>query len=462
MNLSAVPHHDLDAEAAVLSAMMCKHETIADVSLVLRRADYYADANRWVHQAIIELDAGQQRPDPVTVLGWLRDHDRDQQVGGSGYLAQLVDATPAVANVLQHAERVAHLSRVREGLNLARLVVAEGEAKVPPREDWMLTVAERFGELSRAGVRKETMQSAREMAGDEAKRLSSEDATAQSGDAMPTGIRALDRLILGVRRRVSTIIAGRPGHGKTAIALQIALHRAACGDGSHIVSMEMPREQLTIRTISQLAKIDNARIASRNLTEPEWTKAYSAVEHFGKLPLTVDDMPRQSVQQIRNSVQRSALKLRREQNIELRLVVVDYIGLCKTRNGETRALDLSEVSKDLAAIAKEFDVAMVVLSQLNRGIENRPLKERIPRLSDLRESGAIEEDAYAVIFVHREDQYLTAESQKDGKALIVVAKHRQGGKTGFAECGYTEDCTRFYDLEQDSFYDGLYDNERSA
>jgi replicative DNA helicase len=243
--------------------------------------------------------------------------------------------------------------------------------------------------------------------------------------------------------------------------LQIAQNVAGDGHGVHFCSVEMSRPQLVTRAISQQCLIDNKRLARRNIQGTEWDDVFAACEKFGKLPLTVDDRPAPTVAEIRNSIRRGITKQRRDHgtDIKLGLVVVDYLQLCKA-HGLPREQEISAISAGMLEISKEFDCAVISLSQLNRDIEKRP--DRTPKLSDLRESGAIEQDAFGVIFVYREDCYESDETKRNGMADIIVAKLRQGGETGKVTMRYNAPATWFYteqaELERD--IDNMHDDFR--
>jgi replicative DNA helicase len=439
MSTSLPPPNDLDAEAAVLSALLLRPASIADVQQILSPGDFYANANRWIAEAIWALDAAASNVDTVAVASWLRDHERLQQVGGTPYLMQVTDATPAIAHVQDHARIVASLARIRRVQALCGEIRAEGYTANENVAEWLQGVEARVFAATQGTESESTLVTLRDLVSDAHQGLLEPDAS-PSGAGVQTKIPGLDRKLRGLDPGNVYLIAARPGHGKTALVEQLAVECAIRGGPVHFASLEMPREQLAVRALSQWSGVAHERIKDRKLWHADWEPVANAVDMLSRLPLTVDDAPVQGVHHVRSAVRRSMQRLAVQR---MGMIVIDYfqLMLTKTTRNSNRDQELGEVSRGVRAMAKEFECPVLLLSQLNREIEKR--KDKRPLLSDLRESGSLEADAFGIIFVYREDCYRDNDEQ-DGKAEIIVGKNR-GGATGSVMCNYKAETMRFYE-----------------
>lgn len=438
-----VPPSDLNAEAAVLSACMLDARVVPEVRAVIPDPHmFYSEANRAIYEAILGVDTAGSEPDVTTVAAWLRDREKIQAIGGAPYLAQIVDATPAVLHVEDHAKVVAGHFRRRRVIAECQLAAAEGYGDVGELDAWCADVAGRVADAADSSQTEETLFSAAEAAQMAWAVLTSPKA---QGGWIPTGFKRLDRKLGGgFRRKNQYTIAGRPGHGKTACALGAALNIAEAGQLVVFISVEMPLEDLVPRAWAQIERIDAERLVSGNLKGEDWNAAARAAKRFGELPLHIDARAPQTIQGIRTSVRRALAKARKERpDIELGAVFVDYIQLLSPEGGDTREQEISLMSRSLAHMAKEFDCAVVTLSQLNRNAAKTPGEYR---LSDLRESGSIEQDSFGVVFVHRNDQDEQDESKHDKTGSFIVGKCRQYGKTGSVPMYFEGPCMRFFDV----------------
>ena len=469
----AVPPQDLVAEAAVLSAVIVSPEGFDRVQEFLAPDHFYSDANRHIYEAVVALQAEGQPVDMVTVRGWLKDRNRLEQVGGSAYLVQLTDATPAVANVEAHARAIHAKWRLRKLIGACQRFAAEGygdcgevQGFIDQAEQAVFEIA-RIPEGSRVRPVKDAILGAFEILENAAKR-----GGAVSG--IPTGFYELDRKCAGLHDGDLYIVAGRPGMGKTAFVLNVAVNVASpmresadSGDpysesavetpgyGVGFFSLEMPREQLASRLLAAEARVDVGKIRAGNLKSDDWNKLTDAANRLSRLPLWIDDSPALTILDLRAKVRRLMADIERggEDGVSakrLGLVVIDYLQLMQGRRGaSSREQEISEMSRGLKQLAKELGVPVLALSQLNRSVETRTTKDKRPQLSDLRESGAIEQDADAIIFIYR-DEYYFPESPDQGQAEIILAKQRNG-PTGKVQVRFTREFTRFDNLAREDY-----------
>ena len=425
------PANDVQAEAAVLAACLLQKEAIDVVRGVLLPEHFYADAHRRILEAIYALDDANTCVDLVTVASRLRDTNRLEQVGGTSYLAQLSDATPAIANVEQHAKAVRDLWRVRQAVALHQTKIAEGNAgDIGPVDQWLEKTELAIAQISDLAHDKEL-----EAVGDVYQRYLSnlQDARARGVSIVgtPTGFADLDKTTGGLFNGDLVVVAGRPGLGKTSLGTSLAANVAKAGDGVAIWSLEMPCEQIAMRLACAEQKLDANRVRRNTLDANEWSRLIEAAKILGDLPIWIDDTPAVTVSELRS-------KLRRLQRMvesgrvrpapksgKIGLVIVDYLQLMKgvRERGDTREREVASLSQGLKETAKRFNVPIVALSQLNRSVEKKGSKDKRPQLSDLRESGAIENDADAVWLLYRESYYDRAAGPE---VELDVAKQRNG------------------------------------
>lgn len=442
------PPNDLDAEALVLSALLLDPEKLAIIEPIVTPAQFYSDANRDIARAIWDLDATSTPVDVTSVAGWLKSRQLLERVGGSPYLGQLLGSIPATALVEEHARTIAAAARIRRVQAVCRTVAGEGYVALQNAPGWLQSVEARvFEATDTATIGQDTISTLEDSVPVEFDELRNR-ANGKSVSGKPTRIPDLDRIIHGLVDGVPYVLAGRPGHGKTALGWQIAEGIARGNDLVVFLSQEMPRAQLVQRAIAQAAGVEPDTIRSGRLTDKEWVTVADAVAFVGKLPIAIDDRGGQTGHSARSAVRRGVQKLRAKGHTgKLGLVVLDYVQImCGDRRGDdSRSTAVGENMRALTRLAKEFHCPVLVLSQLNREIDKRP--EKRPKLSDLGESGAIEQDAYGVIFIYRDDCYRD-ESEHDGLAEVIVAKHRNG-RTGTAHMRYTKS-TMFVGKADDS------------
>lgn len=464
--MTAQAPSDLDAEQAVLSACMLSDTALAEVRAILAPDAFYADANRRVFEAIVALDDEQAAVDSTMVAGRLRDWGRLQQIGGTPYLLQIIDATPAVINVEEHARIVAEKARQRAVIATCQRIAADGYGDVGDVGKWCNDAVAELARVTDAAVSDDTLMLAREASAETWSELEAR-AKGPGFAGVRTGFPSLDRRMGGLRRGVQYCVAGSPGMGKTAFALGVATNVADAGLGVVFVSCEMPRPQLVTRAIAQRAGLDSNDLERGRMNSQAWSDAAKAAKWFSELPMAIDDRAAQTSSGIRAAVRRGLARLRHRHGaqLELGLVVVDYIQILdgQRQRGESREQEVSALSRKLMALAKEVNAPLVTLSQLSRPEKGKVRRAKDYRLSDLRESGAIEADNYGVLFVHRDDQEERDESQHNGKAEIILAKLRQGGACGIVDMMFKGPSVRFYEraTEYDEMGDAIADNQEA-
>jgi replicative DNA helicase len=471
-----VPPHDLDAEAAVLSAILLTREALDKVLEILRPEHFYSDANGRIFEAVRELALVHIPVDIVSVASWLRDRERLAMVGGPSYLGQLADATPAVAHVGAHAMVVYEKWRLRQLIATCQKVAAEGYGDVGVVQDFIDGAEQSVYEIARTGSRASVEPLGAVL------RAAFQQITeaAERGDRITgysTGYDKLDAKTAGLHPGDLAIVAARPGMGKTAFVCNIAVNIASPrhfthapeqgppielvepGYGVVIFSLEMPREQLAKRMVCSEGRVDLGRLRQGHLQPEDWRRLTEGASYLSSLPIWIDDTPAIGLLELRAKVRRIQAEFNREpepadpargreaqHGRKVGLVVVDYLQLMKGREGvQSREQEISELSRGLKQLAKELKLPVVALSQLNRAVETRTKTEKRPQLSDLRESGSLEQDADLVVFIYRDSYYNPETTNAKGIAELIIAKQRNG-PTGKVMVRFTDSCTRFDNL----------------
>lgn len=463
-NGGRVPPSDLDAEGAVLSALLlAARECLDDVRQALRPEQFYADGNRRIYEAILELDAEGRAIDIVTVAGRLRDQGKLGQVGGSPYLAQLSDATPAVANVIEHARVIAEKARQRLVISSCQTFATEGYGDVGNPQEWAQHVAQVLSDVAATGDDQEPAESMAELVPREFTAIRDRASRNIELSGLDTKLTEVNRLTGGLLAAKMHCVAGRPGMGKTSYALQLVLNTAEQGLGAIFCSAEMTKEELVRKLLSMVARVDHTRIKSGKMHHDEWRRVAEAAKYLAGLPIIIDYQSAMKIARIRSTLRKAQRELAAK-GVTLGLVVADYMQLFNAEDvvphGANREQQVSAISMRLTWMAGEFKVPVVALSQLNRGVETRDKGNKRPTLADLRESGAIEQDAYTVQLLYR-DEYYNRDSPDKGIAEVEVAKNR-GGPTGRALVKFTGEYGRFDNLAPDEPPAGSYDDEDQA
>ncbi len=438
-----LPPHSVEAEQAVLGGLLLDNQAWDRIADLLGEEDFYRQDHRQILRAIALLvDAGKPA-DAVTVAEALRGRGELENAGGLAYLAALAGNTPSAANIRRYAEIVRERAVLRRLVDTATQIADSAYAPAGRNASQLLDEAEaRVFEIAEAGHRggggfqklKPLLVQAMERIDELYHRDSDSDVT-----GVPTGFADLDSKTSGLQPGDLVIVAGRPSMGKTAFSLNIAENVAIdLGLPVAVFSMEMASQQLVMRMLGSVGKLDQHKLRTGRLEEDDWPRLTHALAKLDEAPLFIDETPALNALELRARARR----LMRECG-KLGLIVVDYLQLMSASSqGENRATEISEISRSLKALAKELHCPVIALSQLNRSLEQRPNKR--PVMSDLRESGAIEQDADVILFIYRDEVY-NPDSQDKGRAEVIIGKQRNGpiGTVGLAFLGQY---TRFENL----------------
>lgn len=435
------PPHSAEAEQAIIGGLMLDNQAWDKISSKLCESDFYRTEHRILFRAISALSKKDQPFDVVTLLDVLKSHNELDDAGGEVYLFELANNTPSVANIAAYADIVREKSVQRQLIAVATEIADAAYNPVGRQVPELLDIAESkvfaIGEQTGGDGGPENIKSIL------VRTVEKIDALYHSGDAitgMPTGLTDLDKMTSGLQPSDLVIVAGRPSMGKTTLVMNMAEHAAIQAQKPVLVfSMEMPSDSLAMRMMSSLGRIDQHRIRTGKLEDEDWPRVTSAVHMLSEAPLFIDDTPALSPSEMRTRARRIA-----KEHGSIGLIVVDYLQLMKVPgfNAENRTAEISEISRSLKSIAKELHTPVIALSQLNRGLEQR--SDKRPVMSDLRESGAIEQDADLICFIYRDEVY-NEDSPDKGTAEIIIAKQRNG-PIGRVRVAFIGKYTRFEDL----------------
>jgi replicative DNA helicase len=472
-----VPPHDLEAEAAVLSAVMLDPSALDKVLEFLKAEHYYSEAHRRIFEAALELKQTGKPVDVVQVGSWLKDRDRLSQVGGSSYLTEVLNAAPVVANVASYGRIIHEKWRIRQLILTCQRVAAEGYIDYGDAQAFIDGAEQSVYNLART-QEGSSIERLREVVIKAFKKLNEAVKRGDRITGVSTGYERYDRKTAGLHDGDLTIIAARPGMGKTSFVLNVATNVASPknreaalngtagppekwedeGTGVAVFSLEMPREQLANRMVCSEARVDVSKLRTGFLDRSDWERLTRAASFLTSLPVWIDDSPSLSLLELRAKVRRlqaeydkvddTGKKIRR-----IGLVIIDYLQLMKGRDGaQSREQEISEISRGLKGLAKELQLPVIALSQLNRAVETRGDKSKRPMISDLRESGAIEQDADNICFIYRDDYYNKEDSQERNIAELIIAKQRNG-PTGTVKVRFESSYTRFDNLAEGEYVD---------
>jgi replicative DNA helicase len=438
-----IPPHSVEAEQSVLGALMLDNRSWDQIADRVREVDFYRHDHRLIFQVMAKLVTQNKPLDVLTVSEALRELRELDNVGGEVYLFELANNTPSAANITAYADIVRERSILRQLIATANDIAGHAFNPQGRNSIELLDTAERLVfAISEDGARSGGPVNVKDFL---AKTMDRIDTLFHSDDpitGIPTGYHAFDSMTSGLQQSDLVIIAGRPSMGKTMLAMNIAEHVVIKSKLPVLVfSMEMPGEAIVMRLLSSLCRIDQLRIRTGKLQDEDWPRISSAVSMLSESPLFIDDTPALSPAELRARARRLA-----KEHGQLGLIVVDYLQLMQVPGfNENRTAEISEISRSLKSLAKELKVPVIALSQLNRSLEQRADKR--PVMSDLRESGAIEQDADLIVFIYRDEVYHENSADK-GTAEIIIAKQRNGplGKVRLTFLGqYTcfENFTRY-------------------
>jgi replicative DNA helicase len=438
-SLYKVPPQNLEAEQSILGSILLENSAINNVLEVMTRNDFYNEAHKKIFNVILELSDKNEPVDLITLSNALKNKNFLDSVGGTAYLASLVDNVPSAANVANYA-RIVKEKAILRGLIGSATEIITSCYETGSDVDQVLDKAEHsIFEISENKVRP-SFYPIREIVKESFRSIEDLYARKELITGVPTGFEKIDDLTSGLQKSDLIIIAGRPSMGKTAFALNIAQFASLESQiPVAIFSLEMSKEQLAFRLLASEAKVDSQRLRKGFLGETDWPKLTTAAGRLSEAPLFIDDTPAITVLEMK------AKSRRLKADAGLGLIVVDYIQLMRGGSyRDSREQEISEISRSLKALAKELKVPVIALSQLNRKVEDRT--NRRPQMADLRESGAIEQDADVIAFIYRDEVYNKSEDNTEkGIAEIIIGKQRNG-PTGTVKLAFLEKFTSFENL----------------
>jgi replicative DNA helicase len=438
-----LPPHSLEGERSTIGSLLVDKDSIVKVSDFLKAEDFYHDAHRIIYQAILDLYDKRSPIDLVTLANILEDRKELSLIGGASYLALLANEVPTATHIFQYA------TIVKEKAILRKLILAgdsikglgykeneEIEALIDTAEKTLFSVSQTFM-ADRFVHIKDVLNKTYEKISD----LHDPDAK-EKYRGVPTGFRSLDHLLSGLQPSDLIVLAARPSMGKTALALNIGQNIAQKGYCVGIISLEMSKEQLVERMFCSLLSVDSWKMRTGRLTDDDFSKIGAVMDELNTMKIYIDDSIGNSIAELKAKARR----LKMESGLDF--LVIDYLQLMSSGGigsfQPNRVQEISEISRSLKALARDLSIPILALSQLSRAVEMRPSK--IPQLSDLRESGAIEQDADVVLMMYREDYY-EEDTDRKGVTDVFIRKHRNG-PTGHVELAFKKEQMKFLDLEK--------------
>jgi len=459
-----IPPNSVDSEQSVLGGLLLHNDSWDSVVNILGSDDFYQTSHRIIYDAIVTLLEHDKPADILTVKEQvIKSHD-EESIGGFAYLAQIAENTPSVSNIEAYAKHVRELSIYRQ---LTKIGKELADTAFNPKDievNDLLDLSERkiFEIAEQVSRNKQEITNVKDIIKDVVNRVH-EMQELKGYKGAETGFSEFDKLTSGLQNGDLIIIAGRPSMGKTALSMNIVEHIAIHNSTPVAVfSLEMPTEQLVIRMISSFGRIDSSKLRDGDMSEIDWNSFNHAVRAFEENTILIDETPSITPTEIRAKCRR--LKRRYP---DLGLIMVDYLQLMTVHGkSENRVQEISEISRSLKSLAKEINVPVIALSQLNRGVESRAKtgKGRIPQMADLRESGSIEQDADIIGFIYRDEVYhddTYTNPEEVGKADLRIAKHRNGA-TGNIKLAFVGQYSRFEDLAFEDRFQGVSDDQMDA
>ena len=438
--LRKVPPQNLDAEESVLGGILLDTNALDRVIEVMGVEDFYRESHRKIFRAMLSLSDKREPIDLITLTDSLRGRGELQDIGGATYLAELVDRVPSAANIVNYARIVREKAVMRSLISVSNEISERCYGGQDDIETFLDDAERLIFDVSEKRIRP-AFYKVGDMIMDTIKTVEQLYERKELVTGVPTGFLDLDRITAGLQPADLVIIASRPSMGKTALVLNIAQHVALQHNmGVGVYSLEMSREQLVLRMLCSEARVDNTKVRTGYLGERDFPRLAMAAGRLAEAPIFIDDTPAQNVLEMRAKSRR----LKREADVGL--IIVDYLQLMRGLTAqENRTQELSEISRSLKALAKDLNVPIIALSQLNRQVEQRADKR--PVMSDIRESGSIEQDADVIMFIYRDEMY-NAESQHEGTAEVIISKQRNG-PTGTVRLAFRREYTRFDNLVED-------------
>ncbi|MCH8050309.1 replicative DNA helicase [Patescibacteria group bacterium] len=441
-----VPPQNIDLEKALLGSIMIKPDVMNEITDIISVDSFYAPKHRIIYDAMLNLFSKNEPIDLLSLSTRLKQKKRLDQAGGSSFLAELVNAVPSASNVKHYAEVVQKMAMMRNLISAADYISELGYDEAQEIEDLLDKAEKKIYEVTESPSLHKFV-SLSETLTEAWDRFETLNASGDGIRGIRTGFSGLDNILSGFQKSDLIILAARPSMGKTALALDIARQTAIHhGTTVGIFSLEMSEQQLVDRMLSAQSRVDAWKLRTgKNIKEEEYEMIRNAMNDLSKAPIYIDDKPGNTVMNMRTVARR----LKRERGLDL--IIVDYLQMMSpqsSRAQESLVQQITEISRSLKNLARELDIPVLALSQLSRAIEQRRGK---PRLSDLRDSGSIEQDADVVMFIHRDDKYNEA-SEKPNIAEILIEKHRNG-PTGYVELYFNQDKVTFQSMEKSSLDD---------
>lgn len=439
VSLHRIPPQNREAEQSILGGILLENESLHGVLEILQISDFYSEAHRRIFSAVLDLYDRNEPCDLITLSSILKDKNQLDNVGGIAYLASLVDNVPSAANITYYAKIVKEKSVLRSLIGTATEILNKSYDPGNEVEEVLDSAEQSIFEISQHKI-KPAFSPMRDIIKESFKTIEQLYERKSLITGVPTGFERIDDLTSGLQNSDLIIIAGRPSMGKTAFALNIASFVALdAAVPVAVFSLEMSKEQLALRMLASEAKVDSQRLRKGFLGETDWPKLANAAGRLADAPIFIDDTPAITVLEMKAKSRR----LKAESG--LGLILLDYLQLMRSGNSkESREQEISEISRSLKALAKELQVPVVALSQLNRKVEDR--SDRRPQMADLRESGAIEQDADVIAFIYRDEVYNKSEDNPEkGIAEIIIGKQRNG-PTGTVKLAFMEKYTSFENL----------------
>jgi replicative DNA helicase len=432
-----MPPQNIEAEISLLGSILIDKDAIIKIADIVTPEDFYDDRHNIIFSAIIDLYEKRQPLDLVTLTNKLREVEELERVGGSATIAELTSAVPTAAHVVEYAKIVAHKATLRRLISAAGSINNIGYDETTPVEKLLDQAEQTIFEVSQRNL-KQNFIAIRTVLDDTFDRLNELHSNSEKLRGVPTGFRDLDNLLAGLQNSDLLILAARPSMGKTTFVMNIA-HHVAAREGIPVgfFSLEVSKEQLIDQLLSIESGVDSWKLRTGKLDDDDFPKIAEAMAHLSEAPIYVDDAAMTNVMEMRTKARR----LQAEHG--LGLIIIDYLQLISggARSGEGRQQEVSEISRNLKGLARELNVPVIALSQLSRAVESRDDKR--PQLSDLRDSGSIEQDADVVMFIYR-DWYYNHDTDKQNITEILVKKHRNGA---------LDDIELFFHAEQRRFTD---------
>ena len=436
--LHRLPPQNLEAEASILGGVLLENDAINTVVELVNSDDLYRESHRKIYRAMVELWDRNEPVDLITLSDHLKSKGELEDVGGSAYLAELASQVPTAANIGHYARIVREKAILRHLIRTSTDIASRGLDERGDVDTFLDDAERAIFDISEKRINASFVWVG-DLMNDTMKKLAELSRRKGMVTGVATGYHDLDQLTAGFQPSDLLIVAGRPGMGKTAFALNVAVNAAFNGTGVAVFSLEMAKEQLVLRMLCSEARVDYSRLRTGYLKDEESGRLVATTARLAKAPIYIDDTAALTVLEVRAKTRR----LLRDRARNIGMVVIDYLQLMRGyRDSPSREQEISEISRSLKALAKELNVPVVALSQLNRRVEERTGKR--PQMADLRESGAIEQDADVIMFVYREDAYERDVTKHTNIAEIIVEKQRNG-PVGTRKLTFLKEYTRFED-----------------